>query len=287
MSSRPRVLVTGGAATLGVTRLWRCTKPDSCLCCSTTEQREQDGRRRRRQLCGDAELPFHEVDVQDASGLRDVFEHHAQLDHPIVGILHFAAFKAVGESVSQPARYAANNVGGLGILLDVADAFDVRNVVFSSSCTVYGEPESVPVDESTPFQTRIPYGWTKQACERVLTDHAATHPNHRVALLRYFNPIGAHPSACIGEWPLGVPNNLVPYLTQTVAGMRESLTVFGGDYPTSDGTCIRDYLHVMDLAEAHVAALKWCMNNPSKGAVIRAFNLGTAGRFCPGSHPEL
>ena len=229
-----------------------------------------------RELCGDPELPFHEVDVQDASGLRDVFKHHQKLGHAIVGILHFAAFKAVGESVAQPARYAANNVGGLGTLLDVADAFNVRNVVFSSSCTVYGEPESVPVDESTPFQeAESPYGWTKQACERVLTDHAATHPDHRVALLRYFNPIGAHPSARIGEWPLGVPNNLVPFLTQTVAGMRESLTVFGGDYPTPDGTCIRDYLHVMDLAEAHVAALRWCMTNPSKGPVVRAFNLGT------------
>ena len=182
-----------------------------------------------------------------------------------MGILHFAAFKAVGESVAQPARYAANNVGGLGTLLDVADAFNIRNVVFSSSCTVYGEPESVPVDESTPFQdAESPYGWTKQACERVLTDHAATHPDHRVALLQIFQPHWRTSKREHRGMALGVPNNLVPFLTQTVAGMRESLTVFGGDYPTPDGTCIRDYLHVMDLAEAHVAA-EWCMNHPIKG----------------------
>ena len=277
MSSRPRVLVTGGAGYIGshaaVALHEAGFMPVLLDNLSNANRTAVEG---VRQLCGDPELPFHEVDVQDASGLREVFEHHQKLGHAIVGILHFAAFKAVGESVAQPGRYAANNVGGLGTLLDVADAFNVRNVVFSSSCTVYGEPDSVPVDESTPFQdAESPYGWTKQACERVLTDHAATHPDHRVALLRYFNPIGAHPSASIGEWPLGVPNNLVPFLTQTVAGMRESLTVFGGDYPTPDGTCIRDYLHVMDLAEAHVAALRWCMNNPSKGPVVRAFNLGT------------
>ncbi len=276
MSSRPRVLVTGGAGYIGshaaVALHEAGYMPVLLDNLSNANTMAIDG---VRELCKDSDLPFHEVDIQDESRLRDVFEHHVMLGHAIVGILHFAAFKAVGESVTKPARYAANNVGGLGTLLDVAATFNVRNVVFSSSCTVYGEPESVPVDESSPFQNaESPYGWTKQACERVLTDHAATHPDHRVALLRYFNPIGAHPSAEIGEWPLGVPNNLVPFLTQTVAGMRESLTVFGGDYPTHDGTCIRDYLHVMDLAEAHVAALRWCMNNPSNGPVVRAFNLG-------------
>ena len=277
MNSRPRVLVTGGAGYIGshsaVALHEAGFMPALLDNLSNANMSAVDG---VRELCSDPNLPFHEVDVRDAEGLRRVFEHHANLGQPIAGILHFAAHKAVGESVQQPARYAANNVGGLGTLLDVADSFNIRNVVFSSSCTVYGEPESVPVDESTPFQpAESPYGWTKQACERVLTDHAANNPEHRIALLRYFNPIGAHPSARIGEWPLGVPNNLVPFLTQTVAGMRESLTVFGGDYPTPDGTCIRDYLHVMDLAEAHVAALQWCMNHPSKDHVVRAFNLGT------------
>ena len=172
--------------------------------------------------------------------------------------------------------YAANNVGGLGVLLEVASAHDVDNIVFSSSCTVYGEPEDMPVAESAPFQrAESPYGWTKQACERVLEDHAAARGAAHVALLRYFNPIGAHPSANIGELPLGVPNNLIPFLTQAVSGIRKALTVFGGDYDTPDGTCIRDYLHVMDLAEAHVAALQWCLDQPDDRSVIRPFNLGT------------
>ena len=228
-----------------------------------------------RQLCGE-DIPFFEVDVQDADGLRNVFQTMIDNDQPVTGILHFAAHKAVGESVDHPAMYAANNVGGLGTLLQVAHSFNVHHVVFSSSCTVYGEPDEIPVDEFTPMQpASSPYGWTKQACERVLTDHAQTDPRHRIALLRYFNPIGAHPSAAIGELPLGVPNNLVPFLTQAVAGIREALTVHGGDYPTPDGTCIRDYLHVMDLAEAHVDALKWCANQSLDGPVVRAFNLGT------------
>ena len=178
--------------------------------------------------------------------------------------------------MAKPAMYAANNVGGLGVLLEVASAHDVDNIVFSSSCTVYGEPEDMPVAESAPFQrAESPYGWTKQACERVLEDHAAACGAAHVALLRYFNPIGAHPSAHIGELPLGVPNNLIPFLTQAVSGIRKALTVFGGDYDTPDGTCIRDYLHVMDLAEAHVAALQWCLDQPHDRSVIRPFNLGT------------
>ena len=226
-------------------------------------------------LCG-ADVPFAQVNVCDREALSSVFEQHSSEDAPFAGILHFAAHKAVGESVAHPAMYASNNVGGLGTLLEVAESHGVRNVVFSSSCTVYGEPETVPVNEDAPFQhAESPYGWTKQASERVLADHAATHPAHRVALLRYFNPVGAHPSAAIGELPLGVPNNLVPFLTQAAAGIRGALTVFGGDYPTADGTCIRDYLHVMDLAEAHVSALQWCLAQDSEAHVVRAFNLGT------------
>ena len=276
-SSRHRILVTGGAGYIGSHSAVALHEAGfTPLMLDNLSNAKLEAIEGVRALCGDPELPFYNVDVRDESGLRAVFEQHEAQGQPIVGMLHFAAHKAVGESVEQPARYATNNVGGLGTLLHVANEFNVRNVVFSSSCTVYGEPESVPVDESTPFKkAESPYGWTKQACERVLTDHAATHPHHRIALLRYFNPIGAHPSARIGEWPLGVPNNLVPFLTQTVAGIRESLTVFGDDYPTQDGTCVRDYLHVMDLAEAHVAALNWCLNQNATGPVVRAFNLGT------------
>ncbi len=217
------------------------------------------------------DIPFEAVDICDKAALEALFGRH-----DFVGVLHFAAHKAVGESMAKPAMYAANNVGGLGVLLEVASAHDLDNIVFSSSCTVYGEPEDMPVAESAPFQrAESPYGWTKQACERVLEDHAAARGAAHVALLRYFNPIGAHPSANIGELPLGVPNNLIPFLTQAVSGIRKALTVFGGDYATPDGTCIRDYLHVMDLAEAHVAALQWCLDQPDDQSVIRPFNLGT------------
>ena len=217
------------------------------------------------------DIPFEAVDICDKAALEALFGRH-----DFVGVLHFAAHKAVGESMAKPAMYAANNVGGLGVLLEVASAHDVDNIVFSSSCTVYGEPEDMPVAESAPFQrAESPYGWTKQACERVLEDHAAARGAAHVALLRYFNPIGAHPSANIGELPLGVPNNLIPFLTQAVSGIRKALTVFGGDDATPDGTCIRDYLHVMDLAEAHVAALQWCLDQPDDQSVIRPFNLGT------------
>ena len=217
------------------------------------------------------DIPFEAVDICDKAALEALFGRH-----DFVGVLHFAAHKAVGESMAKPAMYAANNVGGLGVLLEVASAHDLDNIVFSSSCTVYGEPEDMPVAESAPFQrAESPYGWTKQACERVLEDHAAARGAAHVALLRYFNPIGAHPSANIGELPLGVPNNLIPFLTQAVSRIRKALTVFGGDYDTPDGTCIRDYLHVMDLAEAHVAALQWCLDQPDDQSVIRPFNLGT------------
>ena len=228
-----------------------------------------------RQLCNDA-IPFFQMDIRSADKLSLIFDELQDGGAPVQGILHFAAHKAVGESVHQPAKYASNNIGGLGTLLEVAAAHEVRNIVFSSSCTVYGNPEHVPVAEDANFQdASSPYGWTKQASERVLTDHAATHPKHRVALLRYFNPIGAHPSACIGELPLGVPNNLVPFLTQTVAGIRNELTVFGGDYPTNDGTCVRDYLHVMDLAEAACGGVAMVLDNEDDAHVVRAFNLGT------------
>lgn len=275
-SSRPHVLVTGGAGYIGSHSAVALHEAGFApVLMDNLHNSDLQAVEGVRELCGEP-VPFYELDVKDREGLSELFTSLKEAGTPLDGILHFAAHKAVGESVAKPAMYASNNVGGLGTLLEVADAHNVRNIVFSSSCTVYGEPENVPVDESAPFQpAESPYGWTKQASERVLTDHAATHQKHRVALLRYFNPIGAHPSAAIGELPLGVPNNLVPFLTQAVAGIRGALTVFGDDYPTADGTCMRDYLHVMDLAEAHVAALKWCLAQTSNAAVVRPFNLGT------------
>ena len=270
-SSRPKVLVTGGAGYIGshtaVALHEAGFMPVLVDNLHNSKASAVDG---IRAIVGD-DIPFEALDICDNTALEGLFG-----QHDFVGVLHFAAHKAVGESMAKPAMYAANNVGGLGVLLEVASAHDVDNIVFSSSCTVYGEPEDMPVAESAPFQrAESPYGWTKQACERVLEDHAAACGAAHVALLRYFNPIGAHPSAHIGELPLGVPNNLIPFLTQAVSGIRKALTVFGGDYDTPDGTCIRDYLHVMDLAEAHVAALQWCLDQPQDRSVIRPFNLGT------------
>lgn len=270
-SSRPKVLVTGGAGYIGshtaVALHEAGFMPVLVDNLHNSKASAVDG---IRAIVGD-DVPFEALDICDKTALEGLFERH-----DFVGVLHFAAHKAVGESMAKPAMYAANNVGGLGVLLEVASAHEVNNIVFSSSCTVYGEPEDMPVAESAPFQrAESPYGWTKQACERVLEDHASACGAGHVALLRYFNPIGAHPSAHIGELPLGVPNNLIPFLTQAVSGIRKALTVFGGDYDTPDGTCIRDYLHVMDLAEAHVAALQWCLDQPQHRSVIRPFNLGT------------
>ena len=270
-SSRPKVLVTGGAGYIGshtaVALHEAGFMPVLVDNLHNSKASAVDG---VQAIVGD-DIPFETLDIRNAPELNALFG-----KHDFLGLLHFASYKAVGESMAKPAMYAANNVGGLGVLLEVASVHDVDNIVFSSSCTVYGEPEDMPVAESAPFQrAESPYGWTKQASERVLEDHAAARGAAHVALLRYFNPIGAHPSAHIGELPLGVPNNLIPFLTQSVSGIRKALTVFGGDYDTPDGTCIRDYLHVMDLAEAHVAALQWCLDQPDDRSVIRPFNLGT------------
>jgi UDP-glucose 4-epimerase len=212
---------------------------------------------------------FIEGNVCDGATLDALFGNYS-----IEAVIHFAAFKAVGESVERPLAYYDNNVGGLSSLLGAMQRHGVRRIVFSSSCTVYGEPDRSPVTETTPRkEAASPYGNTKRICEDILRDVAATGTIEAIAL-RYFNPIGAHPSAHIGELPLGVPNNLVPYITQTAIGKRQQLTVHGNDYPTPDGTCIRDYIHVVDLAEAHVAA----MGRVTQGrmeAGYEVYNVGT------------
>ncbi|MFM1931768.1 MAG: hypothetical protein RL226_1071 [Bacteroidota bacterium] len=209
---------------------------------------------------------FIKGDVCNPELLRRVFA-----EHRIEATIHFAAFKAVGESVAEPLKYYQNNMGGLMSLLEVMKETGKNKIVFSSSCTVYGEPDQVPVTESSPTkEAESPYGATKQMGERVLRDMLWA----QVQCLRYFNPIGAHESAAIGELPLGIPNNLIPYLTQTVAGIRQELTVFGGDYNTPDGTCIRDYIHVMDLAEAHVVSLKRLLQEQAEQR-FEVFNIGT------------
>ncbi|PRY11004.1 UDP-glucose 4-epimerase [Pontibacter ummariensis] len=216
------------------------------------------------------QVPCHRVDCTDAAAMRQVFEK----EKDVQGVIHFAAYKAVGESVEQPLKYYHNNVGSLVTLLQIMEEFRMYNLVFSSSCTVYGIPEQLPVTEQTPVQkANSPYGNTKKVCEEILTDLANSGSKMQSIALRYFNPIGAHPSAKIGELPLGVPNNLVPFITQTAAGIREQLTIFGNDYDTPDGTNIRDYVHVVDLAKAHVVAVARLLEG--KVDALEFFNVGT------------
>ena len=195
------------------------------------------------------------------------------MEGPFSCVLHFAAYKSVGESVQKPLMYYENNIGSLVTLLKVMQANNVKDLIFSSSCTVYGQPDTIPVDETAPFKrAESPYGATKQMSERILEDAYVT--GFRVVSLRYFNPIGAHPSALMGELPIGTPNNLVPYITQTAAGKREKLVIFGNDYDTPDGTNIRDFIHVVDLAVGHVKAMEYLEKLPPSKQ-YEAFNLGT------------
>jgi len=214
---------------------------------------------------------FVKCDCTDAAALNEVFKKHA----PIDGIIDFAASKAVNESVQKPLLYYRNNLVSLLNLLDATTEFGVKGIVFSSSCTVYGEPDSNPVDENAPIKKATsPYGNTKQISEEIISDTIASGAGFTAVLLRYFNPVGAHPSAQIGELPNGVPQNLIPYLTQTAIGVREELKVFGDNYPTPDGSCIRDFINVVDLARAHVAAMKRITDNKMDSAV-EIYNLGT------------
>ena len=222
-----------------------------------------------RRITG-VEVPFVEADCCDRAAFRKVFEQY-EFD----SVIHFAASKAVGESVLEPMKYYRNNLTSFMNVIDLMREFGRQNIVFSSSCTVYGEPEKQPVTERTPRKTaESPYGNTKTMCEDILRDSLKAYDGLKGIALRYFNPIGAHPSALIGELPRGVPQNLIPYITQTAAGIRECLSVFGDDYPTPDGSCIRDYIDVVDLARAHVAAIRRMIDGKNKEK-YEIFNIGT------------
>lgn len=211
-----------------------------------------------------------EADCADLNTLSSVVEDLGGL----AGIIHFAAYKAVGESTAKPLDYYYNNIASTTAMLKLMEIFSIHNFVFSSSCTVYGQPDVLPVTEESPVKkAESPYGRTKQVCEDVIADFKKASEGLRAVSLRYFNPIGAHPSALIGELPLGIPNNLVPFITQAAIGLRDHLTVFGDDYDTPDGTCIRDYIHVVDLAKAHVAAIKYLIDQEE--GLYDIFNLGT------------
>jgi len=215
-------------------------------------------------------VPLIQGDVRDRDVLRQVFSQHS-----IDGVIHFAGLKAVGESVAKPLSYYDNNVSGSVILAEVMAEFGIQMLVFSSSATVYGDPASLPIREDFPIGATNPYGGSKLMVEQIYTDLAHSDKSWRIALLRYFNPVGAHVSGTIGEDPSGIPNNLMPYVSQVAVGRREQLTVFGDDYATVDGTGVRDYIHVMDLAEGHVRALAWLQHQTG----VHVFNLGT-GRGC-------
>ena len=233
---------------------------------SNSEMRAVEG---VRKITG-VDVPFVEVDCCDMDAFRKVFEQY-EFDSAI----HFAASKAVGESVHKPMLYYRNNLTSLMNLIDLMREFGRHNIVFSSSCTVYGEPDKQPVTEQTPRKPATsPYGNTKQMSEDILRDSIAAYEGLNGIALRYFNPIGAHPSALIGELPRGVPQNLVPFVTQTAAGIRECLSVFGDDYPTPDGSCIRDYIDVTDLAKAHVVAISRMVGGRNKER-YEVFNVGT------------
>ena len=266
--SKGKVIVTGGAGFIGShTVVELAAAGYTPIVVDNLVNSRREVLNRLKQVTG-GEVPFHEVDCTDEAALGEVF----QSEGDVYGCIHFAAYKAVGESVERPMAYFRNNIGSTAVLMEQMVAHGTRHLVFSSSCTVYGEPDSIPVNEQSSLRPATsPYGYTKQACEQLIADACRAGNPLCATMLRYFNPIGAHPSAAIGELPVGHPNNLIPYLTQAVAGLRGPLTVFGEDYPTPDGTCIRDYIHVVDLAKAHVAAL----DKSGKSGILNVYNLGT------------
>lgn len=265
-----KILVTGGAGFIGshtVVELFNAGFQPVIL--DNLYNSNRDVMAGIKQITGH-EIPFYENDCNDIDNLRIIFQ-----KEKFDGVIHFAAYKAVGESVEEPLKYYENNLFSLINLLKVMREFQVNKFVFSSSCTVYGQPEQLPVTEDTPrLPASSPYGNTKTMAEDIIRDYIFSKPSVKAISLRYFNPIGAHETALIGELPNGIPSNLVPFITQTAAGLRKSLTIFGDDYDTEDGTCIRDFIHVVDLAKAHLKALI-LLDDQKEDNYYNVFNVGT------------
>ena len=261
------ILVTGGAGYIGSHTVIELQNAGYDVVVMDNLSNSSEVALERAQEITGKSLTFYKADILDREATEEIFS-----KEKIEAVIHFAGLKAVGESVQKPWEYYNNNITGTLILLDVMRKHNVKNIIFSSSATVYGEPEKVPVTEETPKGSCTnPYGWTKSMLEQILTDIQKADHSWNVILLRYFNPIGAHKSGKIGENPNGIPNNLMPYITQVAVGKLPKLGVFGNDYPTPDGTCIRDYIHVLDLATGHVKALE----RLKKNAGLDIYNLGT------------
>jgi UDP-glucose 4-epimerase len=265
-----KILVTGGAGYIGshtcidlIKAGYEVVVVDN-LCNSSLESLK------RVESLVDCNIPFHKVDIRDKVALTQVFEQYS-----IDGVIHFAGLKAVGESVEKPIEYYDTNVGGTFVLADVMREFDCKTLVFSSSATVYGDPHTVPIKEDFPLSVTNPYGRSKLMIEEFLQDVFVADDNWHIAILRYFNPVGAHKSGLIGEDPTDIPNNLIPYISQVAVGKLEKLSVFGGDYDTPDGTGVRDYIHVVDLAKGHVKALQALKDKPQ----VLIVNLGTGNGY--------
>ena len=266
-----KIIVTGGAGYIGSHTVVALVESGfEPVIIDDFSNAERQVHERLESITGKS-LTLHEGDCNDMNFMSGVIEKEGN----IKGVIHFAAFKAVGESVQKPLAYYQNNIGSLLVLLKLMEKYNIDNFVFSSSCTVYGQPDQLPVTETTAKKpAESPYGNTKQICEEIIEDYVKSTTQFKAVSLRYFNPIGAHPSSLIGELPLGVPGNLVPFVTQTAAGLRPEIVVFGDDYNTPDGTCIRDYIHVVDLAKAHVKAIAYIQKS-SQAKLYDIFNLGT------------
>ena len=260
------ILITGGSGYIGShTCVQLLASNHDIVVIDNLSNSSSESLNRIQQISGKT-FPFIKADIRDAAGLRAIFKAHS-----ITAVIHFAGLKAVGESVANPQLYYQNNVAGSLTLFEVMAEFKVKNIVFSSSATVYGDPATVPITEDFPLSATNPYGRSKLMIEDILRDLHASDPSWRIALLRYFNPIGAHESGLIGEDPNGIPNNLLPYVAQVAVGRLAKLRVFGNDYATQDGTGVRDYIHVMDLADGHVAAIDYLHHHQE----LITLNLGT------------
>ena len=261
------VLVTGGAGYIGShTAVELIEAGYDAIIVDDLSNAKEDVIDRIETITGKRPV-FYKEDCKDKEAMRKIFS-----ENKIDAIIHFAAYKAVGESIQKPLEYYRNNIDSTLTLMEVMEEFGCKKFVFSSSATVYGPNNPYPYkEEMKAIESTSPYGWTKVMIERILTDYVTAHPDYCAVLLRYFNPIGSHPSGLLGDDPNGIPNNLMPYISRVAAGKLEKLTIFGDDYPTPDGTCQRDYLHVVDLAVGHLKALEYAENNSG----VEAFNLGT------------